>query len=453
MLPRMPFSQWIPALALAILFVPAAGSGHEIPSDVVVQSYLKPEGSTLNLIVRVPLEAMRDVNFPVRGPGYLDIATAGKPLRDAATVWIANEVSLFEEDQLLTEHDIAAVRVSLPSDRSFRNYDSALQHVTGPALDADTELYRNQALLDVLIRYPIRSADAAFAIEPRFRRLGLNTITVLKFVAPDGSERLFEFSDDPGVVDLDPSWHNAFTRFIAFGFDHILDGTDHLLFVMCLIIPFRRIRPLIAIVTSFTVAHSITLIGSAFGITPSVPWFPALIESLIAASIVYMALENIIGSRWERRWLVAFGFGLVHGFGFSFALSETLQFAGSHLVTSLLAFNIGVELGQILLIVIAVPLLNAAFRLGLPERVGTIVISALLAHSGWHWMTDRLAALGAYEFAWPAINAAFFAALMRWLMLLLIAAMVAWVMYVLYKRLMAGGSGYAGQLSQKSGTR
>ncbi|MDZ7768247.1 MAG: HupE/UreJ family protein [Woeseiaceae bacterium] len=210
-----------------------------------------------------------------------------------------------------------------------------------------------------------------------------------------------------------------------------------MLFVLCLIIPFRRIRPLIAIVTSFTVAHSITLIGSAFGITPSVPWFPALIESLIAASIVYMALENIVGSRWERRWVVAFGFGLVHGFGFSFALGETLQFAGSHLVTSLLAFNIGVELGQILLIVIAVPLLNAAFRLGLPERAGTIIISALLAHSGWHWMTDRLAALGAYEFAWPAINAAFFGALMRWLMLFLIVALVAWVMYALYKRLMA----------------
>lgn len=162
-----------------------------------------------------------------------------------------------------------------------------------------------------------------------------------------------------------------------------------------------------------------------------------------------MALENIVGSRWERRWVVAFGFGLVHGFGFSFALGETLQFAGSHLVTSLLAFNIGVELGQILLIVIAVPLLNAAFRLGLPERAGTIVISALLAHSGWHWMTDRLAALTAYEFMWPAIDAAFFAALMRWLMLLLIVALVAWVMYVLYKRLMAGGS----QLSQSSGTR
>jgi len=115
------------------------------------------------------------------------------------------------------------------------------------------------------------------------------------------------------------------------------------LFVMCLIIPFRRIRPLVVIVTSFTVAHSITLLASAFSLLPKALWFPPLIETLIAASIVYMAFENIVGSRWQRRWIIAFGFGLVHGFGFSFALRETLQFAGSHLLTSLLAFNLGVE--------------------------------------------------------------------------------------------------------------
>ena len=83
---------------------------------------------------------------------------------------------------------------------------------------------------------------------------------------------------------------------------------------------------------------------------PNFLWFPPLIETLIAASIVYMAFENIVGSQWQKRWIIAFAFGLVHGFGFSFALSETLQFAGSHLLTSLLAFNLGVEIGQLLII-------------------------------------------------------------------------------------------------------
>ena len=109
-------------------------------------------------------------------------------------------------------------------------------------------------------------------------------------------------------------------------------------------IPFRRLGQLVLIVTSFTVAHSITLIASAFELGPTALWFPPLIETLIAMSIVYMALENIVlvGSRSQpqsnvhRRWMITFAFGLVHGFGFSFALRETLQFAGSHLLTSLL---------------------------------------------------------------------------------------------------------------------
>ena len=114
-------------------------------------------------------------------------------------------------------------------------------------------------------------------------------------------------------------------------------------------IPFRRMLPLVVIVTSFTVAHSITLVASAFGYAPGGLWFPPLIESLIAISIVWMAIENIIGAASiQRRWVIAFVFGLAHGFGFSFALRESLQFAGSHLVTSLVSFNIGVEIGQLL---------------------------------------------------------------------------------------------------------
>ena len=160
--------------------------------------------------------------------------------------------------------------------------------------------------------------------------------------------RAFEFDGDPGLVRLDPRWYQAALRFVAAGFLHILDGTDHLLFLLCLVIPFRRFRALIPVVTAFTVAHSITLIASAYDLAPDALWFPPLIETLIAISIVYMALENIVGSSTvQRRWMIAFGFGLVHGFGFSFALRETLQFAGSHLLTSLLSFNIGVELGQI----------------------------------------------------------------------------------------------------------
>ena len=187
-------------------------------------------------------------------------------------------------------------------------------------------------------------------------------------------------------------------------------------------------------ITAFTIAHSITLISTAFGIAPQALWFAPLIEMLIALSIVYMAFENIVGVKLEKRWIVAFGFGLVHGFGFSFLLSDSMQFAGSHLFTSLLAFNVGVEFGQILILIIVLPLLNLLFKYVVAEKAGTILLSALVAHSGWHWMTERNDKLAAYQFEWPEINAEFYAELMRWGMLSIIVGIASWLMFELYKR-------------------
>jgi hypothetical protein len=424
------------AFVLAVWALVAVGPAcaHEVPVDVVVHAWLKPESDRLTLIVRVPLEAMRDIRFPQRGPGFLDIPAADGTLRDAAQIWIANDIDLYENDMRLAEKRVTAVRVALPSDRSFQSFEQAYASVSGPRLPDDTQLVWTQALLDVLIEAPITSADSRFSINPELARLGMRTVTVLQFVPPEGEVRAFEFSGDPGLVQLDPSWHQAFFRFVRLGFDHILQGYDHLLFVMCLIIPFRRVRPLIILVTSFTVAHSITLLAAASGLAPSSLWFPPLIEMLIAASIVYMALENIVGTRWQRRWIIAFSFGLVHGFGFSFVLNETLQFAGSHLLTSLLAFNLGVELGQVLVVLLVVPLLNLAFRNARAERIGTIILSALLAHSGWHWMSDRAAAFAQYDVSWPAMSPVSLGTALQWLLIGVATAAAVWIAFRLYRQ-------------------
>jgi len=144
-------------------------------------------------------------------------------------------------------------------------------------------------------------------------------------------------------------------------------------------------------------------------------------------SIVYMALENIVGANVKRRWLITFGFGLVHGFGFSFALRQTLQFAGSHLLTSLFAFNVGVELGQLLVLAIILPGLALLFRYGVAERIGTIILSALVAHTSWHWLTDRYQVLRQYRIAWPEIDALFLVSAMRWAMVLVAMAGAYWL--------------------------
>jgi hypothetical protein len=416
------------ALMVSALTPPAPLPAHEIPVDVLARLFVKPEGGRLRILVRVPLEAMRDVDFPLVGGDYLDLARAEPFLRDAAALWVADQIQLFENGRRLPSPGLVAVRASIPSDRSFADWGSALDRVTGPPLNPETLLVWRQALLDVLLEVPIDDASAGFSVRPGFERLGVRVVTVLRFVPPDGPERAFELTGDPGVVPLDPHWYQAALHFIRLGFLHILGGIDHLLFLLCLVIPFRRMRGLVGVVTAFTVAHSITLVASAYGLAPDVLWFPPLVETLIAASIVYMALENVVGASLRRRWAIAFGFGLIHGFGFSFALRETLQFAGSHLVTSLLSFNVGVELGQLLVLVALVPALNALFRHGVPERVGTIALSVLVAHTGWHWMADRFALLRSYQVGWSDAVAAFMGSGLRWLALALILGGLAWAL-------------------------
>jgi len=341
----------------------------------------------------------------------------------------------------LGDPNIVAARVSLPSDRSFTSFESAVAHTASAPLDTTTTLVWNQAMLDVVLDYRIASDSSRFSIDPGLARLALHTTTVLRFLPIGGGERDFEYLGDPGLVHLDPRWSQAALSFVRLGFEHILTGFDHLLFLLCLVIPFRRIRPLVAIVTAFTVAHSITLIASAAGFAPDALWFPPLIEVLIAASIVYMALENIVGAKLERRWLVAFGFGLVHGFGFSFALRESLQFAGSHLATSLVSFNIGVELGQLTVLALAVPALGFLFSRVVQERMGTIILSAFVAHTAWHWMLDRGALLARYPIQAPDLTPAFAASALRGLMFVVVIVAAAWGVFELYGRLTRGSRG------------
>ena len=420
-------------VALLILGLSSVPRAHDIPNDVTIQTFLKPEGQTLRLLVRVPLGAMRDMDYPkpanTTRMDLLDVGRADNTLRDAATLWVSDYLDVYENDQPLGAPRVASVRAALQSDKSFASYEEALAHLNGPKLPPETEYFWSQGLLDIQFEYPIQSDQSKFSIRPRLARLGIRTLTVLRFMPPGGAVRAFEFDGDPGLVRLDPRWHQAALQFVKLGFLHILDGVDHLLFLVCLVIPFRRLRPLVAVVTAFTVAHSITLIAAAYNLAPDALWFPPLVETLIAASIVYMALENIVSPQLKRRWLITFAFGLVHGFGFSFALRQTLQFAGSHLLTSLLSFNLGVELGQLLVLVLLIPALDLLFRFVVPERLGTIVLSTLVAHTAWHWMGERWALLRQFRFEWPVVDAAFLAGALRWLMLLVLAAGFYWLVF------------------------
>ena len=400
-----PLLGWLVAAVLGAGVLATPASAHDIPNQVVLRGFVKPEGERMHFLVRVPLAMLLSMNLPKRGIGYLDLAHIDDKLQASAAA-AARDLVLYENGVQLTP-ERATARISQPSDPSFETYAKALADIAGPKLPESTNVFWNQGYFDAHLEYPIRSARSDFSLDMRLApglrgRLKL----FVTFLPPDAPARAYELHGGAGLVRLDPRWYQAAWTFVKFGYFHILDGLDHLLFLLCLVIPFRRIGgALVAVVTSFTVAHSITLISAAYGIVPRGDWFPPLVEVLIAASIIYMAIENMLQPNLRWRWLVTAAFGLVHGFGFSFILTRQLQFAGDHLLLSLLSFNVGIELGQLLFIAIAVPLLALLFaRARAAERLITIVISAFVAHTAWHWLAERWSALERVE--WPQIDLA-----------------------------------------------
>jgi hypothetical protein len=427
------------AVAAVAVVVASSVSAHDVPDDVTVQALLRPGAGRLAVAVRVPLAAVRDVDVPARPGGFVDLSRVEPTLRHAATVWLLQSIEVYQDGEALAPGVLTGARLSLPSDRAFASFDSARAQIAGPPLDPATLLMWEQGALDALIEFPLERTGGRFAWRADVRRLGQRVTTVLRLVTEDGGVRAFEWHGDPGVVELDPRWHQAALSFLRSGIGHVLTGPDHLLFLLCIAIPLRRLRTLILVVTSFTLAHATTLVAAAYGLAPSGGWFPPLVETLIAASIVWMALENVFasaagrgaegvesvtGPAVTRRWVVTTLFGFVHGFGFSFALGEQLQFAGTHLLTSLLAFNVGVEIAQLVVIVAAASAVTFVFHRVASPRVAAIVLSALAAHTGWDWLLERGAVL--WQFPLPAPSAAAVWAAAVWLGLAVIAAAGAW---------------------------
>lgn len=396
---------------VAGLLLPGRAAGHDIPNQIVLTGFVKPDGDRLHFLVRVPLVMLASINLPKRGPGYLALDQVDERL-DRAVTATARQVRIYEDGRPL-QHNRAEYRISRLSDRSFDTYPHALSHVQGEPLPADAQVFWNQGYLDLHLVYPIRSDTAHFVMDFGVGQgLSGRLKLAVRYLPPGGPSLAYLIHGGYGRFALNPRWYDAAAMFVRNGFQHILDGTDHLLFLLCLVIPFGlgSLGRLASVVTAFTVAHSVTLIGSALGYVPSGDWFAPLIEVLIAASILYMAIENIIAVQWHRfgagilnrRWLVTAAFGLAHGFGFSAALRDDLQFVGSHLLLSLFAFNLGVELGQLLVLIAILPAVALLFRTDAARSLCILVTSVLVGHTAWHWLTERAQALRYVQ--WPSVT-------------------------------------------------
>jgi len=170
-----------------LLFLPARLTAHDIPADATVHVFIKPDGNRLNVLVRMQMVSIHEIDWPVhKEDGTLDLSRIEPSLRDAATKWIGNRMDVYESDARIDSPKLAAVRLSLEGDASFGRYEDALAQLYGPPLGSGTKLLPTQGVLDALFEYPIQSDRSRFSFHPQFDRFGLRVLTVLRVLEPDG---------------------------------------------------------------------------------------------------------------------------------------------------------------------------------------------------------------------------------------------------------------------------
>jgi hypothetical protein len=427
LLARTQWSIGVAAMSV-VLFVPFVhAADRPIPEIVNIKAFARLEGRQLELLVRVPLAAIKDIQFPTRGAaGALDLDAMKSILPGAARYWIASLFEAVDGGVALPRPEVAGTRLSISSDQSFDSYQGAVARFRAPDLPADENVFWEQVWLDMQFRYPVRSDRPAIAIDPKLAGLGVRVTTDLSYVEPDGKVRAFSFEGDPGVIYLDPRWTDAGEQFLARGVRFVLRGTDLLLFLFCVALPFRRYRHLLPAVVTFAGSLALALLASALGLAPDALWFPPLIETLAAVSILLAAFSNIAGRVTpRRRALLALGAGCVFGCSCAFHLGATIQFGGPHVAVSTLAFGAGVELAIAGAIALCVPTLSFLFSLARAENLERMIVSALAADTAWGWLSERWGQLRRIPFR-PGVDAGVLALTLRCLAVLILLGGLVW---------------------------
>jgi hypothetical protein len=370
----------------------AIANGSDLPPEIVLQGILKQEDGRVRMLVRVPLVLLSSFSLPKHGPGYLDLARIDDRLKLAAAATGA-QIEL-QEDGVALVPTVRAARVSLLSDRSFDSFPAARALLEGPQLPEDTDLFWNQGFFDTELEYPVKSREPRLSIRVNVapeleRRVKLR----LQLLTQEGGARRYELSSDAAFRALDPRWYEAAGLFAQSGFAGAF-ALDRFAFLLCLIAPFRQYKGLLAVVLVMTGLQALTLSAAAVGTIGDIHWLPSFHAAGVAVAILLLALGNLSAPLLARRWFIAAVVGALSGFGLGRALSDQLQFAGTHTLMSVLSFNAGLAAGEIALLSLAYVALRGLFSRVLGATLGLIVLSAILGHVAWHWMMDAGHALG-----------------------------------------------------------
>jgi hypothetical protein len=364
----------LPALLVAALGLPAAGAAaHDLGlTDVLV--VFKSDGRYL-VDVTVDLDALA-LGAPPSAPSELLAAELdGLSASEFELALERARDTLLRRLRLRFDGQAVEPELTFPARESDAPRDEAQPSVLGTTARLSG-------------RVPEGAREFTFFAS---RALGPSFLTILDQRAAAGVQYPLQpgAESEPYALGAQPAaaQRGVGLRYLVLGFEHILPrGLDHILFVLGLFLLATRLRPLLVQVTAFTLAHSVSLALSIYGVV-ALP--PRLVESLIAASIVYVAVENLVVSELKPwRAALVFGFGLLHGLGFAGVLRE-LGLPEGRLALALASFNVGVELGQLAVLALAWLLLGWARRRSWYRRAIVVPACVVIALIGLWWVLQR----------------------------------------------------------------
>jgi len=267
----------------------------------------------------------------------------------------------------------------------------------GPTLPDGEALYVGDAVIDVRVRYPAPTAAAVLHLSSTLAStIPADTFVANLLIGYDGGEQRIEriTGQLAEPVEIAPTRLSAAKSFMGHGLHHILAGPDHVLFVLCLAIGAGTPGALLWRVTGFTVGHTISLAAGVAGYAPEQPWLVAAVEVLIALSIIYAAARVLRHTSREYTLVVTTSIGVLHGLGFSMLLTQLLGADSPHLVTSLLSFNAGIEIGQVLVVLVVITTLFVFGRISTVLRAGaTNALASVSFVVAVYWVLQRVPAL------------------------------------------------------------
>lgn len=413
---------------LALIFLPfaALGANRPLPESVDIRVLAKQEANDLRLLVRVPLSVVRDIQFPVRGEiGYLDLSAVQMVLQGASRYWIQGCFDVYEGGEQITDIEIVKARISPFSDESFASVNTAMAHFSEPVLGNDVNVIWNQTWLDIYFTYPLDGRQRSLAVLPKVAHLGARVSTEMQYTAPGKPTRRFAFDGNPGSIYLEPRTVDVAKQFLQHGISFVAWNADLLLFIFCLVLPVRRLHNIRAMAVIFAVSLTVGLLTPALGFFPRSVGIRPLIETISALAILVAAVMNIGQVYSHSRTVLAAIAGLVYGISSYSDLGDKIQFSGIYSQSASVAYWLGLVLAAELGIGLLIPVLRGLFKTS-TRRLELIVVSGLAADAAFGWLQDRWLQLRKVPWQMPALNADFFALILQFLAVVVLAGGFLW---------------------------